>query len=193
MSRSRSLVLALSVPVVLLIAAQLVPFQKDHTNPPDGVVTKFDSPATQKLAERACFDCHSNRTKWPWYASIAPISWRIGQHVQEGREKLNFTAFEAGNEKMADAAGEAGESVTKGQMPPADYLLMHPEARLTATEKAALVRGLDASLAAYGEKGGESGEGAVAEGGSANGRAEESEASERAEHRGERKEGHDRD
>ena len=151
MSPTRKLGLAIAVPVLLLAALQFVPYGRNHTNPPDGSLASFDSPDTEQLAKRACFDCHSNRTKWPWYSAIAPVSWRIQSHVDEGREKLNFTAFDAASEKMADAAGEAGESVTKGEMPPADYQLAHPEARLTAAEKRTLVAGLDRTFAAFAE------------------------------------------
>lgn len=135
--------------VLVLSLSQFVPYGREHTNPPDGTPASFNSPVTEDLARRACFDCHSNRTRWPWYASIAPISWRIQHHVVEGRERLNFTAFDATTETMADAAGEAGESVTKGEMPPKDYLLMHSEARLTPAESATLARGLDATFAAF--------------------------------------------
>ncbi len=151
MIRSRILATGLFTFVVLSIAAQLVPYGRRHTNPPDGALAAFDSPATRKLAERACFDCHSNRTRWPWYAAIAPMSWRIQRHVDEGREALNFTAFTPGEEKVAEAAGEAAETVTDGEMPPRDYLLLHPEARLTAAEKNALAHGLSVTFAAFGE------------------------------------------
>lgn len=156
MTTTRKLGAVLVALAAVLVAAQFVPYGRQHVNPPDRLVTSFDSPATDDLARRACFDCHSNQTRWPWYASIAPVSWRIQKHVDEGREKLNFSAFDPANEKVADAAGEAGESVTKGEMPPRDYLLMHPEARLTVAEKAALTRGLDATFASFvGREGGQ--------------------------------------
>lgn len=154
MTVPRKLALGLAVPVLLLAALQFVPYGRSHDNPPDGSLVAFDSAATGELAKRACFDCHSNRTKWPWYSHVAPISWRIQTHVVEGREHLNFTAFDPASESMADAAGEAGEAVQKGEMPPADYLLAHPEARLTAAEKAALVAGLDRTFASFAEGGG---------------------------------------
>ena len=159
----RTLGLSLVVAALGFAVIQLVPYGHSRTNPPDGALAAFDSPATQKMAERACYDCHSNHTQWPWYASLAPISWRIQRHVDEGREKLNFTAFDAGNEKMADAAGEASESITKGDMPPADFLLLHPEARLSASEKAALAKGLDVTFAAFAEKGEGGGKGDAGE------------------------------
>jgi heme-binding protein len=159
MKASKAALLGFGAPVLLLAVIQLVPYGRDHTNPPAGRLVAWDSQQTQDLARRACFNCHSNETRWPWYASIAPLSWRIQTHVREGREKLNFTAFEPGNEKVADAAGEAAESVTKGEMPPQDYMLMHPEARLSYAEKQALVTGLEATFAGFGERGrGEHGE-----------------------------------
>jgi hypothetical protein len=152
MIHSRILSTGLLTLFVLLIAAQFVPYGRRHSNPADGTLAAFDSPVTQKLAQRACFDCHSNRTRWPWYASIAPMSWRIQHDVDEGREELNFTAFTSGEEKVAKAAGEAAETVTKGEMPPQDYLLLHPDARLSAQEKEALAKGLSVMFAAFGEK-----------------------------------------
>lgn len=199
MTPTRKLALFLGVPVLLFAALQLVPYGRNHAAPADGQIVQFDSPATQKLAERACFDCHSNRTRWPWYASIAPISWRIQSHVDEGREALNFTALNTASEEGAEAAGEAGETVAKGEMPPNDYLLLHPEARLTAAEKDALVKGLNTTFAAFGEGGeggeagekGEKGEGAAGVKPGAGAGGEAGEAGEKGE-KGEREEREER-
>lgn len=149
MTGSRGLWLGLVALLLLFALIQLVPYGRAHTNPPDGTVVAFDSPRTQELAERACYDCHSNHTRWPWYSSIAPMSWRIQTHVNEGRSKLNFTAFAPSSKETAEAAEEAGESVTKGEMPPADYQWAHPEARLSPAEKQALAEGLDRTLAPF--------------------------------------------
>jgi len=73
--------------------------------------------------------------------------------VNLARRKLDFTAFEAGDETMAEAAGEAAETVTRGDMPPQDYVLMHPEAQLRGVEKQALVAGLEATFAAFAGRG----------------------------------------
>lgn len=132
----------------MLLVIQIVPYGRDHRNPPTTMNVQWDTPRTEDLARRACYDCHSNETKWPWYASVAPVSWRIQAHVTEGREKLNFSTFD----RPQDEAEESAETVEKGEMPPLDYLLAHPEARLSATEKQDLIAGLTATL------GGESGE-----------------------------------
>lgn len=153
MSGIRTISMTITISALALAAVQLVPYGRNHASPPDGQPAAFDSRRTEELAQRACFDCHSNRTKWPWYASLAPISWRIQSHVEGGRRALNFTALDTATEDGAEAAGEAGETIQKGEMPPSDYVLMHPEARLTASERKELAAGLDRTFAALTEAG----------------------------------------
>jgi hypothetical protein len=145
------MLLGFGIPIVALLAIQLVPYGRNHTNPPPGNAPAWDSPRTLELARRACFDCHSHETRWPWYASVAPLSWRVQSHVNAGRRKLNFSAFDPASRRMTHAAGEAGEVVTEGEMPLRDYLMMHPEARLTESERRELAAGLDATFAAFRE------------------------------------------
>ena len=78
------IIIVVAVGGFLLI--QLVPFGRDHTNPPVVQEPNWDSPATRELAQRACFDCHSNETVWPWYSNIAPVSWLVAQrHLRSPR------------------------------------------------------------------------------------------------------------
>ena len=145
MSRSRwksFFIIASLVVLGLLIVAQVVPYGRDHHNPPILAEPTWNSAATRALAERACFDCHSNETQWPWYSHVAPMSWLVQNHVDEGRRELNFSEWGGPGEE----ADEAAETVREREMPPRSYLLMHPEARLTAAEREQLARGLDASL-----------------------------------------------
>lgn len=132
---------------VLLVLVQLLPYGRAHTNPPVLATPTWDSPQTQALFERACADCHSNQTVWPWYSNVAPISWLVQRDVDEGRAKLNVSEWGRGEQE----AGEIREVVYSGEMPPRVYLLTHPEARLSAQEKAALVEGLSASLGGSGD------------------------------------------
>lgn len=67
--------------LVLAVGAQVVPYGRDHTNPPVLAEASWDSPATHDLAARACFDCHSNQTTWPWYSNVAPLSWVVSHHI----------------------------------------------------------------------------------------------------------------
>ncbi|UCN01329.1 heme-binding domain-containing protein [Sulfurimonas sp. SWIR-19] len=129
----------LLIAVGLFIVMQFIPYGRDHTNPSVIKQVKWDSPKTKALFDRACADCHSNETKWPWYSNIAPLSWSIYYHVAEGREHFNVSMWGVQKKNKGD---EAAEEVEKGEMPLASYLIAHPEARLTKEEKQALISGL---------------------------------------------------
>jgi len=92
-----------------------------------------------KMLVRACGDCHSNHTEWPWYSHVAPVSWWIASHVREGRERLDFSEWEAYSalqrrDKLESICG----LISTGRMPPRLYNSMHPEAKLTENEKKAV-------------------------------------------------------
>ena len=125
----------------LFVLIQLVPYGRDHQNPDVVAEPSWDSPQTRDLAVRACFDCHSNETTWPWYSSIAPLSWLIQRDVDEGRERLNFSEW-----NRRQRSGESAETVREGEMPPLYYTVTHPNARLSDSEMQALAQGLTASL-----------------------------------------------
>ena len=131
------------IPFALLLLIQLVPYGRDHTNPPVLSEPAWDSPTTRALAQRACFDCHSNETVYPWYSNIAPTSWLLQKDIEEGRSNMNFSEWEQGGSEDLD---ELQEVIESGEMPPAIYLPMHPEARLNDAEKAQLLEGLQATL-----------------------------------------------
>jgi hypothetical protein len=128
--------------VVLFVALQLVPYGKDHTNPPVVAEPKWDSPQTRALAKRACFDCHSSETVWPWYSSIAPGSWLIYKDVVDGREEYSFSNWDTETKR----ARKFAEVINEGVMPPPQYLLLHPEARLSPDEKQQLIAGFQKSM-----------------------------------------------
>lgn len=129
--------------VVVTLAIQAVPFGRDHSNPPVTGEPEWDSPRTRELMVRACFDCHSNEVAYPWYSNIAPMSWAVQLHVDEGREKVNYSEWNL-PQKDAD---ESVETVVDGEMPPGYYtLLTHSAARLSDTERSELIQGLKATL-----------------------------------------------
>ena len=132
--------------VIVLAAIQLVPFGRDHQNPPVTGEPAWDSPRTRELFFRACKDCHSNETTWPWYSNVAPASWLAQVDVNIGRKKLNVSEWGRPAKNEGD---EAAEEVREGKMPPFFYLPAHTEAKLNAAEKEELVRGL---VATFGEK-----------------------------------------
>ncbi len=127
--------------VALFVIASLLPLNR--TNPPVAREVNWDSPQTRALAQRACFDCHSNETVWPPYAYVAPVNLLLWRHVTEGRENLNFSQWDQRQSRF----DEIGERVRSGDMPPWDYLLMHGDAKLTDAEKQQLLSGLEATYA----------------------------------------------
>jgi hypothetical protein len=138
----------IAIGIVLLLAfLQIVPVSRD--NPPEPEPIAWNSARTQELASRACLDCHSHQTRWPWYSYVAPVSFAIQRNVVQGRESMNLsdlsTTSSRGREKLAD---EIEEVVKEGSMPEPMYLPLHPEAALTDVEKIELVDGLRASLTA---------------------------------------------
>ena len=125
--------------IVLFGLIQLVPYGKETTNPKVMAEPKWDSAKTKELFMRGCADCHSHETKYPWYNQIAPISWLIANHIEEGREHFNVSMW--GIQKKNDG-DEAAKEVEEGKMPLSSYLIAHPEARFSKEEKALLIEGL---------------------------------------------------
>jgi Haem-binding domain len=128
--------------VVLGLLIQLVPLPLRGHNPAVISEPKWDSPQTADLVKRACYDCHSNQTVWPWYSYVAPVSWLIYIDVIGGRDRLNFSD---GNQQQRGAS-EMVRTIQRGKMPPFQYLPLHPSANLTSTEKQQLITGLTNSL-----------------------------------------------
>jgi hypothetical protein len=133
----------IGVGIIVFLIIQLVPYGRDPTNLPVVSEPNWDSQQTRDLAKRACFDCHSNETIWPWYSNIAPISWLVFRDVAEGRQRFNFSEWQTSYLKDA---GEFTEIISEGEMPPFQYLLMHSDARLTSAEKTQLIHGLSATV-----------------------------------------------
>jgi hypothetical protein len=129
------------------ILIQFLPYGHDHANPPVAAEPQWDNQQTRDLVTRACYDCHSNQTTWPWYSNIAPVSWLIQHDVDEGRSRLNFTEWNQPQREVDNAARQ----VQRGAMPPSYYGIMHPTANLTPDEKQALIQGLQASLSSGGQ------------------------------------------
>ena len=120
-------------PIVSLFGCASVP-----ANPPVVTEPAWDSPRTRDLVRRACFDCHSNETVWPFYARVPGIDKRIREHVAEGRRVLNFSEWH----RPQEGADDVVEVVLRGDMPPEDYLQLHPGAKMEGSDRRALMAGL---------------------------------------------------
>ncbi len=128
--------LGLAVMVLIFGGIQLVPVTRE--NPP----VESDVPAppeVKAVLRRACYDCHSNETVWPWYSRVAPISWLVARDVHEGREHLNFSTWNRYDTKrQVKMWKETWKEVEEGEMPPWLYLGPHREARLSDRDRAIL-------------------------------------------------------
>ncbi len=139
--------------VAAFIVIQLIPVWLLQNNPPVVQEPQWDSPQTRALAQRACFDCHSNETQWPIYDRIAPVSWYAVLDTVRGRRHLNFSEWNA-NGGGFEGEGEGGRGsgrqiarvIEDGSMPPWQYTLLHPQANLTPAEKQQLIQGLQNTL-----------------------------------------------
>jgi hypothetical protein len=144
---TRALVCGLGLTVVTFVGLQLVPVEL--SNPPPQEVAQWNSPETADLADRACANCHGNNTRWPWYAAMAPSSWLLSYHVVEARKIFNLSELNnLAPDRRSTLAQRMVRAINRGTMPPSDYLMLHPEARLTEAEKESLIQGLEASLPA---------------------------------------------
>jgi hypothetical protein len=135
-------ILTIGIPaaVVLFGAMQLI--RPERTNPPSDPAASFASVAkppaeVAAIVDRACRDCHTNDTVWPWYSGVAPVSWVIASHVKEGRARLNLSEWSRYGPEMSQIRQrEMCQSVRSGDMPLWQHRLAHPESRLTEKDVA---------------------------------------------------------
>ncbi len=136
---TRRIVIGVLAALAFFGLMQLVPYRVSN-----GKVTaepKWDSPQTRALVVAACYDCHSNETRTPWYGSIAPVSWWLTNHVKEGRAAVNFSTWDR---PQGEGARDLAGSVQRGSMPPSYYTWfgLHSSAKLTTAQRDALIAGL---------------------------------------------------
>ncbi len=133
---------------ILVVAIQLVPYGRDHSNPAVVAEPTWNTPRTRELFFAACANCHSNETTWPWYSHVAPASWLVRWDVDRARAELNVSRWGM-DENEGD---EAAKMVRTNRMPPRTYLWAHPEARLSDAEKRQFETGLAATFGSHGAK-----------------------------------------
>lgn len=119
-----------------LVVAQVV--RIDRTNP--AVEQDIGAPPQiDVVLRRACYDCHSNETVWPWYSNVAPVSWLLARDVREGRRELNFSTWNAYDaKKKAKKLKESADEAAEGEMPPWFYVAAHRDAALSEIDVARL-------------------------------------------------------
>jgi hypothetical protein len=138
----RTLALAAGGLVLLFGAIQLVPYRLSRTPAPANHPFRWNDPAAEAVARAACYDCHSSQTKVWWAVQVAPFSWLARHDVDEAKENVDFSNW---NGRLT--AARLRRSLDHG-MPPLQYTVAHPEARITQAQKETLVQGFQASLQA---------------------------------------------
>ncbi len=124
---------------VVFVGIQLIPIDRENkpVNEKDNFVDIYKTPDNIKvILKNACYDCHSNETKYPAYSYIAPISWTVKDHINDGREHLNFSEWGSYNKDLKQNAIEKTISNVRDlQMPLPSYIGYHPKANLTTKQR----------------------------------------------------------
>jgi hypothetical protein len=135
-----------TVLIVLLIALVVIQFFRPEKNIatgpfPKDISTVYAVPANvQPILNKACNDCHSNNTRYPWYNRIQPVAWWLHDHIEEGKRELNFNEFASYRPgKQYRKMDKVIQEVKEGGMPLGSYTIIHTDAKLTTEEKMALV------------------------------------------------------
>ena len=125
--------------VLIIIGILSIAFPVDHTNPT--VTGEIEAPEeVMAILRLACYDCHSNETKWPWYSYVAPASWLVAKDVNDGRRHMNFSEWSGYTAKeQKHSRKKCGKLVDLGEMPLWFYLPLHSEATLSEKDIELLV------------------------------------------------------
>lgn len=132
--------------IALLIIFILIQFIRPAKNKSEGISandisTKYTIPdSVQAILKVACYDCHSNNTRYPWYAEIQPVAWWLNNHIKDGKRELNFSEFTSYRiKKQFQRSDDINKLVKKNEMPLSSYTLIHTDAKLTDQQKLAIV------------------------------------------------------
>lgn len=140
MSKAKKILLAL---LLVFIAMQFVRPARNSSKAVQtaDMVTHFNTPANVAgILKTSCYDCHSNNTRYPWYANIQPIGWLLANHVKDGKEELNFNEFTTySKRRQLSKLKSVQNSIKDGSMPLSSYTLLHTDAKLSEDSKASII------------------------------------------------------
>ncbi len=133
--------------VLGLVIIQFFPPEKDTTEevPVTDFVNNFDVPEkVQHVLRDACYDCHSNNTRYPWYSKVQPVGWYLQNHINKAKEDLNFSEFGNYSDRQQNSKiNGIINQVREDEMPLPAYTLMHRDARLSEEDKKAFIDYMD--------------------------------------------------
>lgn len=137
-------ILKISVIVIAVIFVSMQAIRPTLSNPPVDESLTINSrtqmtPEVASILDRSCRDCHSNKTVWPWYTKLAPVSWWLADHVNEGRQNLNLSEWgKLPKDRQDRKLRQMCDEIQDGMMPLSSYLPMHPAAKLSEQDKKTL-------------------------------------------------------
>lgn len=140
----------LLIAVGLFVVAQFI--RPAKTNPASDPSVALQAhlqvdPKVAAILDRSCADCHSNKTRWPWYSNVAPVSWFVIDHVNHGRSHLNFSEWgRYDKSEQRDLLGQTCILAKGGDMPLSSYTPMHPGSKLSGEDIAALCQWTNRSI-----------------------------------------------
>ena len=122
--------------VVFILIQFYRPEKNDSKNELNAMSTVMEIPVeVSKIIQTSCADCHSNSTNYPWYSEIAPASWFLAQHVNEGKEHLNFSEWTTYNkDQQSHVLKDIKEVLNEHEMPLKSYLWIHKDAKLSENQ-----------------------------------------------------------
>ena len=139
--------------LIILVAIQFVPVDRENpvSDKNNDLLVVTQAPEDiHNLIKNACYDCHSNETVWPWYSSVAPVSFLIANHVAEARENVNFSDWASfDKEDIRGILKHMRKEIDQNKMPLKGYVTLHPEAKMTAEQKASVLEWIDYVTASY--------------------------------------------
>jgi hypothetical protein len=140
MSRTKKILLTI---LLVFIAMQFIRPAKNYSNAvqKNDMATNFNVPSNVAgILKTSCYDCHSNNTRYPWYANIQPVGWMLANHVKDGKDELNFNDFTTySKRRQLSKIKSVQNSIKDGSMPLSSYTLLHHNAKLSEDRKALLV------------------------------------------------------
>lgn len=133
--------LLLALLVVLLVLQAFRPEKNNSGNKENDISSLYPVPSNvEQILTKACNDCHSNNTVYPWYAEIQPVAWWLDDHVKDGKKHLNFNEFASYKlAKQFHKLEEVFDEVKGGEMPLESYTVVHRDAKLTEAERSILM------------------------------------------------------
>jgi len=129
--------------LIVLVGIQFIPSRSNQSTvvPPTDFIKTFEAPEqVGKILNTSCYNCHSNNTNYPWYSRVQPVGWFLENHINKGKEELNFSEFGSySGRKQKSKLTSMISQVEDGEMPLASYTFIHREARLSAESKKTLI------------------------------------------------------